>query len=349
MRVIVLGAGVMGTAFTMPLADNGHDVHLVGTHLDDLYVSGMAQDRIHPRLKATIPDTVHVHAFADIADAFSKPADLLIGGISTPGVRWAVEQFAQHMKGTAPLALLTKGIGAAVDRVQPMPDFVAQLFASHGVAHGPIGAIGGPCIAGELAVRHQTSAIVGFKNRALAKQMSEAISTTYYHLRHTDDLSGLEICAALKNFYAIGVSTAAGLVEIVTSQNGAQQHNMAASLFNQAVSELQQIVVASGGRAETAIGLAGLGDLHVTCQAGRNSKLGKLLGQGMLFADAMSGPLKGETVEGTLVAQSLAKPIAALTEAGVFAQSDLPLARAIVHSVVSNARFEIDLSALHRF
>jgi glycerol-3-phosphate dehydrogenase (NAD(P)+) len=347
MRIIVLGAGVMGTAFTLPLADRGHEVRLVGTHLDDAYVAGMLGNRIHPRLQALIPEVVRVYAYADISSAFAEPADLVIGGISTPGVAWAVEQLTRYMKGTPPLALLTKGIGSAEDRVQPMPDYVAELFVKQGGAHGPIGAVGGPCIAGELAVRHQTSAIIGFPDAAFAKRLAGEISAPYYHLRHTDDVTGLEICAALKNFYAIGVSTAAGYAETIKAQNSAHQHNMAASLFNQAVSELRQIVSVSGGRPETAIGLAGLGDLHVTCQAGRNSKLGKLLGQGMLYNDAMSGPLKGETVEGTLVAKALAKPIAAMTTAGVISANELPLARAIVAAIVENAPIRLDLSAMH--
>ncbi len=346
-RVVVLGAGVMGTAFTMPLSDRGMDVHLVGTHLDDAYVAGMTSSRVHPRLKAEIGANVRVYCFAEIDEAFAQPPDLVVGGISTPGVDWAVEQFSRYIKGRPPIVLLTKGIGKAEDRVQPMPQYIEQEFARRGFAHGPVGAVGGPCIAGELAMRHQTSAMAGFKDVTLARQWASVMSAPYYHLRATDDLAGLEICAALKNFYAIGVSTAAGYAETVSAANGAGQNNMAASLFNQAVLELQQIAVASSGNAETAIGLAGLGDLHVTCQAGRNSKLGKLMGQGMLYDDAMSGPLKGETVEGTLVAKALAKPIAAMTKADIFSGKELPLARAVIRAVTDNSRFEIDLAALH--
>ncbi|MCC0030364.1 MAG: glycerol-3-phosphate dehydrogenase [Brucellaceae bacterium] len=347
-RVVILGAGVMGTAFGLPLSDRGMEVRLVGTHLDRDLVAAMKETRVHPRLKAEIGANITVYQDSEMAEAFAEPADLIIGAISTPGIEWAIERFAEHLRGTPPIVLLTKGISRETEKVEILPDLVAREFARMGIAHGPLGAIGGPCIAGELAVRHQTSALIGFRDIALARHWAEAIATPYYHLRATDDLVGLEICAALKNFYAIGVSTPAGHAEIAPAVNGAGQNNAVASLFNQAIAELRAIVAASGGVEETALGLAGLGDLHVTCQAGRNSRLGRLIGKGVSYREAMDGPLKGETVEGTLVAEALAAPLAAYAAAGKLPEAAVPLARAIIACVTANAGFKMDLDPYHR-
>ncbi len=345
---IVLGAGVMGTAFALPLSDRGIAVRLIGTHLDRELVAGMKRDRVHGRLKAPIGDNIAVFDDREMAEAFAEPAELVIVGVSTPGVDWAVELLAEHDTGDAPIVLLTKGIARATDRVEILPDYMARQFAENGVAHGPIGAVGGPCIAGELAVRRATSAAVAFRDRGLAERLAGALSTPYYQLRATDDLVGLEICAALKNFYAIGVGTAAGRLESSPTVNNAALHNLAASLFNQAVTELARIVTVSSGRTETAYGLAGVGDLHVTCQAGRNSRLGRLLGAGMRYSEAMEGPLAGETVEGTLVAEALQAPLDALAAAGRLDRDEVPLARAIIDAITGDTELQVDLSALHR-
>lgn len=212
-RAIILGAGVMGTSFGLPLSDRGMEVNLVGTHLDRDPVAAMQQNRVHPRLRAEIGERIRVFDDRDIVRAFANVPDLIVVGISTPGVDWAVETLAEHMKGTPPLVMLTKGIAEGPDGIEILPDFMARRFRALGRRHGPIGAVGGPCIAGELAVRRDTTAIIGFREPGQARRWASEIATPYYTLRHTGDLVGLEICAALKNFYAIGVSVSAGRAE----------------------------------------------------------------------------------------------------------------------------------------
>ncbi|MFP1630508.1 glycerol-3-phosphate dehydrogenase [Zhengella sp. ZM62] len=347
-RVVILGAGVMGTAFATPLSDNGMTVDLVGTHLDGDLVAAMQATRVHPRLKAEIGENVTPLPVSELAATLARPPDLVVVGVSTPGIGWAIDRLAGAMTGTPPVLLLTKGIAGTADRVETLPELVCRELERMGVAHGPVGAVGGPCIAGELAVRRQTSAIVGFTDAALAAMWAGAMSTDYYHLAHGGDLAGLEICAALKNFYAIGVSVPSGRLASQPAANGAGLNNETASLFNQAVTELARIVAVSGGDPATAFGLAGLGDLHVTTQAGRNSRLGRLLGEGLTYAEAMDGPLKGETVEGTLVAASLKAPLAALDRAGILPAAQVPLANAIVAAVTRGEPLHVALDTYHR-
>ncbi len=347
-RAIVLGAGVMGTAITLPMSDNGISVHLVGTHLDRALVASMRDSGVHPKLRTRIGGNVRVFQDTEMAEAFAEHTDLVVIGVSTPGIEWAVGKLASHMRGAPPILMLTKGIANAADRIEVLPDYCAREFERLGKPHGPIGGVGGPCIAGELAVRRLTASIAGFRDAALARRWATALTTPYYHLRSTGDLTGLEVCAALKNFYAIGVSVPSGQAAQAAAENGAGMNNTTASLFNQAVGELQALAALAGGQAETATGLAGLGDLHVTCQAGRNSRLGNLMGGGLTFRQAMDGPLAGETVEGTLVAQALAEPLRLYEKQGLIAQDALPLARSIIGSILQDRLVEPDWRVLHR-
>ena len=229
-RAIILGAGVMGTSFGLPLSDRGIKVSLVGTHLDRELVAGMKENGIHARLRAPIGENLGVFDDREIAKAFSEPADLIVVGISTPGVDWAIEKLTEHMQGTPPIVMLTKGIAEGPDGIEILPDTMRRRFRETGKPHGPIGAVGGPCIAGELAVRRDTTAIIGFREPGLARDWAALLSTPYYELRHTEDLVGLEICAALKNFYAIGVSVPQGRAEGQPAANGAGMHNASTSL-----------------------------------------------------------------------------------------------------------------------
>jgi glycerol-3-phosphate dehydrogenase (NAD(P)+) len=338
----------MGTAITLPMGDRDAEIRLVGTHLDRDIVAAMKETRTHPRLRAPIHDRVRPYDDREMAAAFADPPDLVVVGVSTPGIDWAADRLVDHLAAPCPIVLLTKGIDAETTGIGMLPDFVTRRLAEAGCRHGPIGGIGGPCIAGELAVRRQSSCVIGFSDWALAAEWGERLSTDYYQLRPTDDVMGLEICAALKNFYAIGVGTAAGALAGQPAVNGASLHNAAAGLFTQALLELAIIVRAAGGRDDSVHGLPGTGDLHVTCQAGRNARLGNLLGSGMRYSEAMAGPLAGETVEGTLVARTLAGILNRLDRPAALTTDALPLTTAIIEAVTTDAPFAARWPMFHQ-
>jgi glycerol-3-phosphate dehydrogenase (NAD(P)+) len=346
-RILVLGSGVMGTAITRPMADRGFEVTLVGTHLDRDLVAAMQATRAHPRLGAGIPDRVTLVDDRAMAEAFAIPHDLVVVGVSTPGIDWAADRLAEHLGFDAPVVLLTKGIDDEADGIGILPDRLARRLAAAGRPARAIGGIGGPCIAGELAVGRPTASAIAFAEAGLAGRWAGLLTTDTYQLRPSDDLVGLEVCAALKNFYAIGVGTAAGTLERQPAENGAAMNNPTASLFTQALAELEILVRAAGGRAETVWGLPGTGDLHVTCQAGRNSRLGRLMGSGLSYRSAMTGPLAGETVEGTLVGAALVPALEALERRGLVDPADLPLTRAIVAAVTTDAPLAADWPSFH--
>jgi glycerol-3-phosphate dehydrogenase len=135
-------------------------------------------------------------------------------------------------------------------------------------------AVGGPCIAGELAAKRDTRVVVAGDDEGILNRVVDLLETPYYHASTSKDLVGIEVCAAFKNLYAIGVGAASGRLECVgRAENGALMHNLAAALFSQALAELSILVNSHGGDRASVAGLAGTGDLYVTCQAGRNCRI----------------------------------------------------------------------------
>ncbi len=339
---LILGAGVMGTALTFPLADAGGDVTLVGTHLDDKWIEAIRRSRVHPKLGMRVPAGITALHHSELPAALARKPGLVVLGVSSPGVPWAVSRLSEHLQTPTPLLLLTKGLAARDKRIVPLTEIVATGLArarEWRVGDVIAGGVGGPCIAAELAARRETHVVIGVVP-SLATTCRARFHASYYHVRYTTDIAGVELSAALKNFFAIGVGTAAGLLKREgLAANGATAHNPAAALFAQAVSEIAYLVSALGGRAETAIGQAGTGDLYVTCQAGRNMRLGALLGTGIRIGEARK-QMAGETVEGADLALEIGPVLRNMMREGSLEQWRLPLTRAILEAVVDGSAWQ---------
>jgi glycerol-3-phosphate dehydrogenase (NAD(P)+) len=155
--------------------------------------------------------------------------------------------------------------------------------------------VGGPSKANEVGLGLPTAAIFGSTDQAALDLCVRAFNTPVYSVETTDDLTGVELGAALKNAYAIAVSVATGM-EFTSAQ---PYQNFKAALIQAAGNELASIAEQRGGRASTIYGLAGFGDLAVTVSAGRNRLLGELLGGGMSVADALASISSTQmTIEG---------------------------------------------------
>jgi glycerol-3-phosphate dehydrogenase (NAD(P)+) len=121
---------------------------------------------------------------------------------------------------------------------------------------------------------------------------------------------------ALKNLVVMAVGAVKGQLEVVGEvPNGARMHNAAAAVFSQVLGELEHFVRALGGRFETVFGLAGAGDLFVTCQGGRNGRMGRLLGRGLRYREAKATHMPDDTVEGTELALAVGPTLAEWSEA----------------------------------
>lgn len=337
--ILILGAGVMGSALAVPAADRGHRVRLVGTGFDREIISTLKRPGgVHPKLDAPLPRNVTPLDIDELTVAHLAEADAIVIGVASAGIEWAVDRLRALLQERKPVAFLTKGLVAAGATVRTYAETVPDAFDLVG-RENFIG-IGGPCIARELANRWPTASVYACADAVLAERLAGLMTTPRYRLSTSDDVTGVEACAALKNFFAIGVS-AMQTRYLDTIRGTVAAKNPTAAAFNQAAREMAAITHHLGGRRETAFDLAGIGDLHVTVGGGRNSRLGHALGRGATVSAAMSGELAGETVEGIDTARALA----GLVRSGELPER-VPLATAIVEAVLDDQGFDFDFGSM---
>lgn len=347
--ITILGAGVMGSAMCLPARDRGHEVRLVGTHLDRDIVDRIVANGHHPKLNVKLPDGVRGFHHEDFAAAVGSDTDLIILGISSAGVPWAIDRLCETLKSPISVVMITKGMHPEDDRLTTLPDHVASEVKRRTGLDLAIAAVGGPCIAGELAVRRHTGTVITSRDIGLAERLCAMLETDYYHPRVSEDVVGVEICAAFKNFFAISVGWAAGHLEkIEVTENRAFNHNAAAVIFDQAIRELIVLVRSHGGTESSVWGMPGAGDLYVTCQAGRNSRLGNNLGRGLTYRQTKDGPMKGETIEGAELGLTVASTLRTMMAAGTLSAQALPLTLALLDALVHDSPLDIPWKSMHR-
>ncbi len=348
-KVIVLGAGVMGSAFAQLLADTDSEVCLVGTHLDQDIIDSVLADGTHPKLKVKLPENVRAFSSKQLKDIADERVGLIVFGVNSAGVDWAVEQIGPLLKTAVPIVMLTKGLTVRGHSILILPQAVAEGLSRHGLNGVPVAAVGGPCIAGELAARRQSSVVIACPDTGMLDWLLKLVDAPYYHARGSADLIGVEVCAALKNFYTLAVGFAAGQLEQKgQAPNGALMHNLAAGLFTQALAEMHYFVSFLGGQSASVLGLAGAGDLYVTCQAGRNGRMGKLLGAGLLYREAKSSHMPEDTVEGAELALVIGATVKRLIDSGKIDANAVPLAVRIVEAICDNQPLQIPWDMFYR-
>jgi len=347
--ITVIGAGVMGTALTFPLSDNrnndsgngssnsGNSIRLVGTHLDDEIIDSCKRARIHPRLKREIPENVTPYFYTEIAEAM-RDAEIIVLGVNSRGVDWAAQAIGAYLVPGQIVMMVTKGLVSTDEgELQILPDRLHDLLPESIRDQVDYAAIGGPSIAGELAARVDTCVVFVSRNAAILPRLQAVFATSYYHIWASQDLIGVELCVALKNPYALAVGLAQGVLEARTTPDiaGAKMHNFAAAIFAQGLAETALIVKALGGGLESVYSLPGAGDLYVTTQGGRNSRMGRLLGMGKSYSDAVE-EMPNETIEGVDAVVALMPAIDRMIEQGRFAPDALPLLRSLYQVVTRN-------------
>ena len=322
--VTIIGAGMMGSAMCWPLVDNGHTVRLVGTPLDEGIISSIRENRVHPKLKREMPDQVKEYFVSELSQAM-EGAELILGGISSFGVDWFAEAVGPNLRPEMPVLTVTKGM---IDRPDGHLDVIPVILNEKlpGKLKGKISfnAIAGPCIAHELAARRQTGVVFTGNDMAILSRLRGMLATPYYHIWPSNDVVGVEACAALKNAYAMGVSLAAGMMEAAGPDGLANMYNPQAALFGQACYEMRKLIGTLGGRETNTAWLPGAGDLYVTVFGGRTMRLGKLLGQGKSFEEARSS-LAGETLESVEIITRVARALPKLASRGLVADERFPI------------------------
>ena len=322
--VTIIGAGVMGSAISWPLADNNHTVRLVGTHLDTEIIDSIKASRVHPRLGRAIPDGVTAYQHTDIQQAV-KGTDLIVSGVSSFGVDWFGETVGPFMVPEIPVLAITKGLFARENGdLQILPDRLNDMLPEDKRGKISLNAVAGPCIAQELSARRQTCVYFCGWNEAVLRRLRSLFATPYYHIFISTDFMGAEAGVAMKNAYAICINFAIGVYEKEGPDGLAHMYNPQAALFAQSMREMRALVDLMGGRHEGLVELSGTGDLYVTVFGGRNSKLGKLLGQNYTYPEARQA-LAGLTLEGVEIMTRVCHALPKLEQRGLARQADFPL------------------------
>jgi glycerol-3-phosphate dehydrogenase (NAD(P)+) len=340
-KIIILGAGVMGTAMTIPLNDAGHAVHLVGTHLDSDIIQKLKKSRVHPLIHFRLADTVELYTYEQLGEAM-KGADLIILGVNSLGIEWAAEMLGPLLSPQVPVLFLTKGLVSDGRNLRILPDALRLLLPAHYRDNIRLAAVGGPMLATELAARHHTSVVITGSDQVLLNELATLLSTPYYHIWTSTDQIGVEVCAAMKNAYALGVGLVTGLLEKKRgSDNVAALHNPAATIFAQSMLEISYLVEHMGGQLSSVLTLSGAGDLYVTCLGGRNNQMGRLLGLGLSYAEAKAKHMPNITIEGAELVLAIGPTIETMLDRGELAVTALPLLRSIVDILCHDAAAQI--------
>ncbi len=355
-NIVVLGAGVMGSTLANVAAAN-NNVTLVGSPLDKHVIDCLKVGEQHPGLRVNLSESIVALESDELSDECMQSAQVIIVGVSSPGVNWALESALKHGAAPGILALVTKGLVRAQSD-QSAPLTYAQAIGSElTTPAGRIVGIGGPCIARELALAFPTRVCFAAEDKSVADELRDLLKTDYYHIATHDDFTGLEACAALKNFMCIGVSA------MFTSYKlgGGYAKNPLAALFNQAVHEIAQLAswIKQGASVSTnnpdklatignelAFDLAGLGDLHVTVGGGRNSKLGQHLGNGRVLGEVLQTDMHNVTVEGVDTGKQLLPGFRFACNTGELNENDFPLTCAILAAIEKDLPFDFDFRKL---
>ena len=341
-KIVIVGAGAMGTAFAIPCLDNNHDTNILGTHLEDDFIDKINENkRLHPGLGVSIPEGINLLKFKNFDSILTSNVDLIVLGISSKGIEWIAEQISRVYKNKKlpNLLMLTKGLSIHQNEYELLVNKLERLLSAEGIKEANISAIGGPCLATGLANKVHSSVVVANKDMSVAKKIANMIKTNYYHTSYSDDLNGVEVSAAIKNIFSMAVGAAKGLCSNNVSEEIREKNylNTASALIKQSIQEMEIFVEHLKGRKDTVKGLAGLGDLYVSSGGGRNSKMGSYIGAGMTFSEAKKTKMQKVTVEGADLAIEIGKKVNQ-----DFDKKKLPLMLGMINAIVNDKKLELD-------
>ncbi len=272
MQVTVLGAGAWGTALSMTLEEGGHTTTL--WTWEDHHAHALCQDRENQQFLPGHPLPDGLRVTSDLAEA-CHGAQMLVVVVPSHAVRTTLQQAAPHVTSKIEIVSATKGIEAS--RLMVMSEVIRDVMR---IPEEQVGALSGPSFAKEVAKKVPTNIVGASKSPDLAQRIQSVFSTPWLRVYTSSDTVGVELGGALKNVIAIAAGACLGL---------GLGDNTRAALITRGVAEMARLVEARGGDRLTMAGLAGVGDLILTCMGGlsRNRSLGYRLGQGLSINEAL--------------------------------------------------------------
>ncbi len=314
-KILIVGAGAMGAAFSIPLLDNGHSVVLTEPYNFDLLQKLNSRKKIHPSLNIKLPKKLKINKFS--SEMLNRKWDLIVIAVSSIGIDLIGKNLSK-IKNKSPILVLTKGLKLDSGNLISMFSLLSKYNKNLDIS-----VLKGPCLANELAKKVKSFTVVANKNINNAKKIGKLISTNYYQTEFSRDINGVEFLSAIKNIYSMIIGAG-------------QWHNTSSALFRKSMDEMKYLANYFKGKKETVYGLAGLGDLYVSAMGGRNSKMGEYLGKGYTFTQAKKKFMKNDTVEGA----DLAKEIAPFIFKKINKRK-IPLMISLLEAIVKNKKLKI--------
>ena len=344
-KIVIIGAGAVGSAFALPCLDNKHDVSIVGTHLENDFIESLNnEENFHPGLNIKLDKKIKIYKYEKFNEILNSNVDIIVLGVSSKGIEWAAEQLSKIYKDKKipNLLMLTKGLSIHNSNYELLVDKLKRLLANKGIHKISISAIGGPCLAAGLANRVHSSVVIANENIETAKKIADLLNTNYYHTSFSDDINGVEVSAAIKNIFSMAVGAAKGLCskDIPNDVREKNYLNTSSALIKQSIHEMEIFVKHLKGKKETVKGLAGLGDLYVSSGGGRNAKMGSYIGEGLIFSEAKKTKMEKITVEGADLAKEIGKKVNE-----DFDKKKLPLMLSMINAILEDKKLELDWEA----
>ncbi len=262
-KVVVLGGGSWGTTVASICARRGPTLQWVRSEETANDINEHHRNTRYLGNEVELANTLR--ATTDFVEA-ANCADVVVMGVPSHGFRGVLNELAAELRPWVPVVSLVKGLEQGTNK--RMSEIVDEVLPGH-----PAGILAGPNIAREVAEGYAAAAVLAMPDQHLAARLAELFRTKRFRTYTTDDVVGVEIAGALKNVYAIavGMGYSLGIGE-----------NTRAMVMARAVREMSKMGEAVGGHRDTFAGLAGMGDLIVTCtsQRSRNRHVGEQLGAG---------------------------------------------------------------------
>ncbi len=301
-RVAVLGGGSWGTTVASIVARSAPTV--LWARSPEVAEEVDRRGR-NSRYLGDIPLTDGLRATDSLEQAV-QDADVLVMGVPSHGFRGVLEQVVSHVRPWIPVVSLVKGLEQVTDH--RMTEIVAEVLPGH-----PAGVLAGPNIAKEVMAGYAAAATIAMPDQNLAARLADLFRTSRFRIYSTTDVVGVEIAGALKNVFAIAAGMADG---------AGAGYNTKAMVITRAVREMRRLGEALDGDPLTFSGLAGMGDLIVTCTSplSRNRHVGEELGRGKSIGEVLAG--MKQVAEGVKAAPVVMKLAA---EVGV----DMPIAQEV--------------------
>jgi len=270
-KVVVLGGGSWGTTVASICARRGPTLQWVRSAETAEDINTNHRNSSYLGDDVLLPDTLT--ATNDFSEA-ANCADVIVMGVPSHGFRSVLEHLSKELRPWVPVVSLVKGLEQGTN--MRMSEIVHEVLPGH-----PAGILAGPNIAREVADGYAAAAVLAMPDQSLAATLGKLFRTQRFRTYTTDDVVGVEIAGALKNVYAIavGMGYSLGIGE-----------NTRAMVMARAVREMSKLGEAVGGHRDTFAGLAGMGDLIVTCtsQRSRNRHVGEQLGQGKTIEEIIA-------------------------------------------------------------